>query len=142
MTIIYVTDYNTKCFGVAFQNLGMIKLQKFEDISDDKNNIFCVKPLELFLGKSESCLMTAMSGAFDKAVFDGKTNLLNISEENNKRKYLYFGGDMVYSFLTIDKIYKYISNMANKLIPYSIAIGEKNVYFLTPEFKFNRGENN
>ena len=69
MTIIYVTEYNTKCYGVTLQNNGWIRVQKFKDISDDKNTIKCVKPLEIILGKSESCLMTALSGAFDKPVF-------------------------------------------------------------------------
>ena len=49
----------------------MSKVQKIQDISDDKNTIYCVKPLEIFLGKSESCMMTAFSGVFDQPVFDG-----------------------------------------------------------------------
>ena len=73
--------------------------------------------MEIFLGKSESCMMTAFSGAFEKSVFDGNTILLKISEENNKHRYLYVGGDMVCSFLTNDKIYKYMSSMGNNLIP-------------------------
>ena len=52
MTIIYVTEKNTECYGVTFQNNGWIKVQKYEDISDDKNTIYCLKPLEIFLGKS------------------------------------------------------------------------------------------
>ena len=71
----YVTECNTKYYIVTFQNFGWIQVQKFEDISDDKNTIHCVKPLEKFLGKSVSRLMTAMSGAFDKPVFDGNTIL-------------------------------------------------------------------
>ena len=35
---------------------------------------------------------------------------------------------MVCSFLTNDKIYKYISNMGNNLVPYSIAVGEENIF--------------
>ena len=31
MTIIYVTENNTKCYGVTFQNNGWIKVQKIED---------------------------------------------------------------------------------------------------------------
>ena len=88
------------------------------------------------MGKSESFIMTAFSGAFNKAVFNGNTISLQISEENNKHRYLYIGGDMICSFLTIDKIYKYISNMGIKLTPYSTAIGEEFIYFLTPVFKF------
>ena len=59
-----------------------------------------------------------------------------MSEENDKRRYLYIGGDVVCTFLTIGKIYKYISNMGNNLPPHSIAVGCENIYFLTPYFKF------
>ena len=49
---------------------------------------------------------------------------------------------MLCSILTNDKKYKYISIMGNNLIPYIIAIGEENIYFLTPDFKFiKRGIN-
>ena len=48
---------------------------------------------------------------------------------------------MVCSILTIDEIYKYISNMGSHLITYSIAIGEENICFLTPQFKFIKREN-
>ena len=141
MTKIYVTENNCCCYGVTFQNIGYVKKQKFEDISNDENTIYCVKPLEIFLGKSESCLLTAISGAFDKPVFDGNTILLKISEENIKHRYLYIEGDMVCSFLTNDKLYNYTSNMGNNLTPYSIAIGEENIYFLTPDFESIKREN-
>ena len=136
MTIKYVTENNTKCYGVIFQNSGWVKIQKFEDISDEKKTINCVKPLEILLGKSEYCMMTAFSGAFNKPVIDGNTILLEKSEKNNKNRCLYVGGDMVCSILTNDKLYKYISNVGNTLIPYSIDIGEKNSYFFNPDFKF------
>ena len=42
------------------------------------------------------------------------------------------------SILTNDKIYEYISNMGNNLTPYSIAVGDENIYFLTPYFMFIR----
>ena len=40
--------------------------------------------MEIFLGKSESCEMTAFSGVFNKSVFNGNTVLLKIGEENKK----------------------------------------------------------
>ena len=83
MTKIYITEKNTKCYGVTFENNGCIKVQKFEDISNDKNNIYCVNPMELFLGKSQVCEMTMFSGALDKSVFDGNTILLKINGEFN-----------------------------------------------------------
>ena len=74
-------------------------------------------------------------------MFNGNTILLQIGIENNRYRYVYIGGDMVCSFLTNDKIYKYISNMGNNLTPYSIAIGWENIYYLTPYFRIIKKEN-
>ena len=142
MTIIYLTEYNTRCYRVTSQNNGCFKVQKLKDITNLENNIFCVQPLQLFSGKSKVCDMTLMSGVFDKSVFDGNIILLKIFEEKDKHMYLYIGGDMICSFLTKDKIYKYISKMGNNLTPYSTAAGHENVYFLTPHFKFIKREKN
>ena len=125
---------------MTFQTDGCVKVQKFEKISDDENNIFCVKPLRTFLGKSEVCDMTLMSGAFEKSVFDGNTILLELSEENDKHRHLYIGGDLICSFLNSDNIFRYVSNMGNNLTPYSIAIGEENTYFLTPLSRFMKND--
>ena len=111
---------------MTFENKGWVKVQKFEDGSLDEIIIYTVNPMNTFLGKSKRCSMTALSGAFDKACFDGNTILLKVSIEDGKNKYVYIGGDMVCSFMTSDKIYEYISNMGNNLSPYSIATGEKN----------------
>ena len=97
--------------------------------------------METFLGKSEYCMMTAISRTLDKLVFDWNTVLLKISEENDKHRYLYIGGHMICSFLTNDKFYKYVSNMGNNLAPYSIAIVWENIYFPTPHFEFIKKEN-
>ena len=97
--------------------------------------------MKIFIGKSQLSIMTEFSGAKDREVFDGNTILLEIGKENNKQKYIYIGGDQVCSFLTNDRIYKYISNMGNNLTPYSIAIGWENIYYLTPYFKFIKKEN-
>ena len=96
------------------------------------------KPLKTFLGKSKACDMTLLSGASNKSVFDGNTILLKISEECGRHKYTYIGGEVICSFLTNDDFYKYISNMGINLTPYSIAIADENIYFLTPHFKFIR----
>ena len=140
MTIMYLTENNTKCYGVTFQNKGWIKVQKFEDIFDDKNIIYKVNPMETFLGKNESWILAAISGALDKSVFDGNTILLKISEENDEHRYLYIGGDMICSFLTNEKIYKYISKMGNNLTPYSVGVAYENIYSLAPHFIFIKKE--
>ena len=92
--------------------------------------------MERFLGETEVCDMTLMSGAFDNTVFDGKTILLKISEEYGRHRYVYIGGNMICSLLTNDNMYKYKSSMGKNLPPYKIPIGEENIYFLTPYFEF------
>ena len=136
MTVIYITEDNCECYAVTFENKGWVKVQKFEDGSLDENIIYTVNPMKTFLGKSQRCSMTALSGAYDKGCFDGNTILLKVSVENRKNKYVYIGGDMVCSFMTSDNIYEYISNMGNNLSPYSIATGEKIYYLLAPNFSF------
>ena len=84
--------------------------------------------------------MTLMSGVFDNSVIDGKTILLRISEEYGRHRFVYIGGDMICSFLISDNIYRYISKMGNSLTPYSLALGEENIYFLTPHFIFFKRE--
>ena len=114
MTVIYITENNCRCYSVTFQNNGFVQVQQFEDVSEsDKNIIYSINPMETFLGKSQSCTMTALSGAFDMARFDGNTILLKVGIENGKNKYVYIGGDMICYFMTSDNIYEYISNMGN-----------------------------
>ena len=40
MTIIYITENNCHRYGVTFRNNGYVKVQKFEDVSDDKKIIY------------------------------------------------------------------------------------------------------
>ena len=136
----YICNCSFQRYVVTFRNKRWVRVQKFEDVSNDKNIIYEVNPMEIFIGKSQLCKMTKISGAEDKKVFNGNTILLEIGIENNKHRYCYIGGDMVCSLLTNDRIYKYISNMGNNLTPYSIAIGWENVYYLSPCFKFAKKE--
>ena len=141
MTIIYVTENNCECYGVTLRNKGWVRVQKFEDVSEDKNFIYKVNSMETFIGKSHRCDMTEFSGSRDKEVFNGNTILLKIGEENNRHRYEKIRGDMVCSFRTNDRIYKYFSNIRNNLTPCSIAIGWENIYYLTPYSNFIRKEN-
>ena len=118
------------------QNKGWIKVQKFKDGSLDENIIYTVNQMKTFLCKSQSCSMTALSGAFIKMCSNGNTILLKVGIENGKYKYVYIGGDMVCSFMTSDNIYEDISNMGNNLSPYSVATVSENYYPLAPNFSF------
>ena len=106
MTVIYITGNNCECYAVTFQDKEWVKVQNFKDGSLDEKHIYTVNPMETFLGKSQSCSMTALSGAFHKGCFDGNTILLKVSIENGKSKYVYIGGDMIGSFMTSDNIYE------------------------------------
>ena len=92
--------------------------------------------METLLGRSQLCDMTEILGAKDKEVIDGNIILFKISDENNKHRYVFIGGNMVCTFLTNDEIYKFISDIGINLTLCSIAIGWEYIYFLTPLFKF------
>ena len=57
--------------------------------------------------------------------FDGNTILLEISN----KKYCFIGHS-IYEFSTKDKITKYESPVGNNDVPYPLAYGEENLYFL------------
>ena len=88
MTVIYITESNCKCYAVTFQNNGCVKVQQFQDESLDENIIYTVNPMESILGRSQQCSMTALSGAFDRSCFDGKTILLKVGIENGRNRYV------------------------------------------------------
>ena len=86
MTVKFITESNCKRYGVTYESNGCIKVQEFEDISNDENFIYNVKPMKIFSGESQVCSMTMFSAAFDKKVFDGNTILLKLGEEIGKNK--------------------------------------------------------
>ena len=138
MPVISLTEYDTKCYGVKIENNDLVKVQKFENVFDNENSILCVKLSEKFFGKCDVSDMLPRAGVLEKLLLSGKFILLKMREENDKHNYLYVGGDIKYSFITNDQILNYISNMGNNLIPYSIAVGEENVYFLSPHCKHTK----
>lgn len=82
------------------------------------------KPLKVFIGKSPKNDMTLFSGGYGKK-FDGNSILLQIE----KNKYVHIGIN-IYEFITNDTILKYISPVGNNDVPYPVAYGEKNIYFI------------
>ena len=47
MTIIYLKEGDTRCYGVTIQNNGLVNVHK-KEIFTDENNVYCVKPLKTF----------------------------------------------------------------------------------------------
>ena len=45
MTIIYLTEYNTKCYAVTVEDNECVKVNKFEGILSDEN-IVDIKPMK------------------------------------------------------------------------------------------------
>ena len=60
---MYLTEYNTRCYGVTFQNDECVKVQKFEVFPDYEKNKSCVKPLRTTLGKTKICEKTNNIGS-------------------------------------------------------------------------------
>ena len=135
MTILSLTERDTKSYGVKNENDELVIVQNFKNIFDRENNILCVKTSKLFLGKCDATNMLIKFGSLDKSVFSGVIILLKKGAENNKNRYVYVGGNKMYSFQFIDLILEYISDMGENMIPYGIAIGEENLYFPSPHFK-------
>ena len=73
MTIIYVAENNCECLAITARNKGWIRVQRLEDVSEDKNIIYEVNPMETFIGRSQLCNMTKLSGSEDKELFNGNT---------------------------------------------------------------------
>ena len=70
--------------------------------------------------------------------FDGNTILLQLSKD----KYVYIG-DWIYEFVAKDdRIVAYYSQVGNSDVPYPVALGEKNAYFmLEPTTRPTHGKN-
>ena len=48
MTVIFLTEYKCRRYAVAFDNIVCVKVQNFEDISDDEKNLLSIKPMRTF----------------------------------------------------------------------------------------------
>ena len=89
MTVIYVTEYNCKCYVVILRNSNCLKVQKIEDVLNDQYNNLYMQPLQKFIRKIQHCDKTIMSQANDNAVFDGNTVLLETNYECENHTYIF-----------------------------------------------------
>lgn len=100
------------------------------------DHIASYKPLKIWVGKSPETSVTKFSGGYGKE-FDGNSILLKIKKD----KYVYIGSE-IYEFSTTEDINEYISPVGNNDVPYPVAIGKENIYFMldrvyVPIKKFN-----
>ena len=121
MTIIYIVEDNCKNLAVTINSIGVVKIQKIEDLSKNENIIYQVKPIRLFVNEKS---------------YKGTCILLYIGIENNRYNYIHIGADKVYKFQTENEIFDYTYRMGKNLTPYSIALSEKYIYYLSPFCKY------
>ena len=79
---------------------------------------------KIFIGKSPKCDMTNFSGGYGSK-FDGNSILLQI----DTNKYVFIGA-YIYEFKIDDIINQYYSPVGNNDVPYPVALGSKNNYFM------------
>ena len=95
--------------------------------------------LNIFIGKSHLNDMTEFSGARDDSKWDGNSILLELRDgtldKASTSSYMFIG-ECVYTFETEDKIIKFTSNVGNNQVPYVVAYGERNIYYLSDRYQF------
>ena len=79
---------------------------------------------KIFIGKSPKCIMTNLSKGYGPK-FDGNSILLQI----DSNKYVFVGHN-IYEFKIDDTINEYYSPVGNNDVPYPVALGSKNNYFM------------
>lgn len=83
-----------------------------------------IKTQKVFIGNSPKIEMTEYSGGYGSD-FNGNTILVKIS----KNKYVYIS-DTVEEITTKDEIVEFVSPVGNNDVPYPIALGKDNIYYL------------
>ena len=78
----------------------------------------------MFIGKSPKCKTTKFSEGYGRG-FYGNSILLQI--KNNKYVFI---GQNIFEFTTNDTINYFTSPVGNNDVPYPLAIGDKNSYFM------------
>lgn len=83
---------------------------------------------KIFIGKSPLTKSTEFSGGSGPE-FDGNSILAELDYKDSEYSYLYIGS-IIRTFNTDDRIVKYWSIVGNNDVPYPVAIGEQNYYFM------------
>lgn len=100
----------------------------FPHLEDLKANDYTVLVKE-YLGVKEIFIGKAVKGDDSSKMSSSKTIGNSILLEISNGRYAFIGG-LIYEFEPKDKIVEYYSMIGNSDVPYPVAIGEKNVYFV------------
>jgi hypothetical protein len=124
--LVYIKDNNVYIYKISNKyNIMLSDICK----DDSKNKWMYTKLVnkyvseEIFIGKS---IKTPIYATFGPDT-NGNSILLLLEDS----KYLYIGSEIYQFTITpTDKIIKYYSGIGNNDVPYPVALGEKNVYFM------------
>lgn len=83
------------------------------------------KFIKKFIGKSSGKHYMCSHKVSEAKLFNGNSILLQIQQY----KYVFIGEE-IYEFKTTDQIIKYYSPVGNNDVPYPVALGQDNVYFM------------
>lgn len=100
----------------------------FPHLEDLKANDYTILVKE-YLGVKDIFIGKAVKGDDSSNAASSQTIGNSILLEISNGKYAFIGG-LVYEFEPKDKIVEYYSMIGNSDVPYPVAIGEKNVYFV------------
>lgn len=100
----------------------------FPHLEDLKANDYTVLVKE-YLGVKEIFIGKAVKGDDSSNMDSSKTIGNSILLEISNGRYVFIGG-LIYEFEPKDKIVEYYSMIGNSDVPYPVAVGEKNVYFV------------
>lgn len=107
--------------------INSVKVSIYKLDKEDKYTILVkeYKIIKKFIGKSNGANKISDHSKASAKQFNGNSILLQILDN----KYVYIGSD-IYEFTINDEIKKYVSPVGHSDVPYPVAVGTENVYFM------------
>ena len=124
----YIHDNGGRPFKVMIDNKSVSIYKNTTEYPEEEKYDRIVKTVnakEVFIGKSSGKSDLSDHTPAEARHYIGNSILLELSA----KKYMYIGSE-IYEFQTEDKIESYYSLVGNNDVPYPIALGTDNIYFM------------